>query len=523
MRTLGKILGALGLLLLLTSPFTYFFVTGQGTLSAAKAAVGAVLIAIFFATNFKQLGQFASGKSTFFFVSSAVMGVLLLGSLVAVNYIAAKRTKTWDLTHKKIHSLAPQTLSTLAGLKEKVKVVAFLEANHPAYDAWEAMLQRYQREAPEKFEYTFKDPAKNPDLAKKYEVKAGQMTVVLTRGEGEKESHTAVAYPAEQELTNALIKLSQVGEQKVYFLSGHGEWPLEATSREEAATSLTELKKELVQEGYQPEPLNLAGKAELPKDAALLVVAGARMPLGDGEVKAVRKYLDEGGRLLFFSEPDTSPGQEMEKLLAEYGIQLDHGVMADDRLATNSPYIFLTAPQFYADHEMTRVLKAAQLNLLFRTARGLTVLRDGLASGVKADPIVMSSPYAWEESTPDDHPSPTSGEKTGSIPLVVTSTRATASAANKRFDEARVVAFGDSEMLVNALFGYEANRNLILNALGWASNQISKITIRPPDRDISTLDIDKDMMGRIRFVSTDLFPLSLLGIGLAIWFTRRSK
>jgi hypothetical protein len=62
-----------------------------------------------------------------------------------------------------------------------------------------------------------------------------------------------------------------------------------------------------------------------------------------------------------------------------------------------------------------------------------------------------------------------------------------------------------------------------MNALGWASNQVEKITIRPPDRAASTLQLDAAMLSRIRFVSTDVLPLTLLGVGLAIWLSRRNK
>ena len=42
------------------------------------------------------------------------MVLLLLGALAAVNYIAARRNKTWDLTRRQIFTLAPQTSSALA-------------------------------------------------------------------------------------------------------------------------------------------------------------------------------------------------------------------------------------------------------------------------------------------------------------------------------------------------------------------------------------------------------------------------
>ena len=102
-------------------------------------------------------------------------------------------------------------------------------------------------------------------------------------------------------------------------------------------------------------------------------------------------------------------------------------------------------------------------------------------------------------------------------------TRDTKAAPSTRFDEGRLVVMGDSEILLDPNWGHEPNRNLVMNALGWASNQVTKITIRPPDREVSTLELDAATLSGIRFVTTDLLPLSLLGIGLAIWLARRNK
>src|SRR5262249_16867829 len=160
-------------------------------------------------------------------------------------------------------------------------------------------------------------------------------------------------------------------------------------------------KKTLQQEGYAPEALNLAGKTDVPKDAALVVVAGSRNKFAAPEAAALQKYLSEGGRMLFFAEANVSAG--LDKLLAEDGVQIDPGIVADDQYAVQSPYVVLS--MFYADHEMTRILKQMDLNVEFPTSRGLTVLREGLGADVKAEPVVLTSKYAWEELTPDANPS----------------------------------------------------------------------------------------------------------------------
>jgi ABC-type uncharacterized transport system involved in gliding motility auxiliary subunit len=520
-RTLGKILGALGLVALLSAPYTYFVTTGSPWMAGAKAVLGLLLVGAYFATNLGEFGQFASRRSTFYLVTTIATVLVVLAALVAVNYVVARKGKSWDLTTKKIFTLAPQTKTALGSLKEKVRAYAFLAPSDPDYEQVDRLLQRYREQAPDKFEVVFKDPRKAPDLAQKYQLREGQTTLVLTRGSGDQENHTTVSVSGgvtEQDLTNALIKLNSVGEQKVYFTTGHGEWPLEPTSPKDPA-SLSELNKTLLQEGYVPGTINLADGKEIPRDAALVVVAGARSKFSKGEAEQLGKYLGQGGRMLYFAEAGAEPG--LDPLLAKAGIQVDPGLVADDVYAIDSPYLVVS--HFFGDTELARDLKKAQYNLQFPTARGLTVLHEGLAEGTQVAPVLTTSPNGFEVKNPTENPQRQSGDKAGSIPLIVQSTRNVGNADGKRNDEMRLVAFGDSEILVDPNWGDEPNRNMVMNAFAWATSQVQKITIRPPDRDISTVDLDPPRLARIRFLATDLMPFGLLGIGLAVWLNRRSK
>src|SRR5262245_24801662 len=441
-RTLGKILGALGLVALLSAPYTYFVTTGSPWMAAVKAGLGALLIGAYFATNLGEFGQFASRRSTFYLVSTIATVLVVLIGLVAVNYVAVKKSKSWDLTTKKIFTLAPQTKSTLAGLKEKVRAYAFLAPSDPDYEQVDRLLQRYREQAPDRFEVVFKDPRKAPDLAQKYQLREGQTTLVLTRGSGDKENHTTVSVSGgvtEQDLTNALIKLSAVGEQKVYFTTGHGEWPLEPSQPRDPA-SLSELRKTLLQEGYVPSTLNLADGKAIPKDAALVVVAGARTKITKAEAEQLAKDLEHGGRMRYVAEPSAAAG--LDTVLAGDGIQVDPGLVADDVYAIDSPYLVVSL--FFGDTELARDLKKAQYNLQFPTTRGLTALKEGLAEGTEVAPVLTTSPNAFEVKTPVENPQRQSGAKAGSIPLVLQATRNVGGADGKRNEEMRLVAFGDS-------------------------------------------------------------------------------
>ncbi len=518
--TLGKVLGALGLVSLLSAPYTYF-ITGSGPLTGIKGLVGLALIGAYFATNLGQLNQFASRRSTFYVASSALLALAVLAGLGAVNYIAAKRHKSWDLTARKIFTLAPQTRSALHALKAPVTAFVFLPPTDADYGYVDRLLARYHAEALDRFLVVFKDPRKSPDLAAKYQLREGQTTIVLSRGTGEQEQHTTVSVApvqgvSEQDVTNALLKLDQVGQRHVYFLSGHGEWPLDPSAE---GASLSEMRKSLFQEGYQPLVLNLLGGKGVPRDAALLVVAAARSRLSKPELDQLGAYLAEGGRMLLFVDALLEPG--LEPLLAPYGVRVDPGIVADEEYGVGSP--FIVATHFYGDHEMVRDLSRLQVNVEFPTSRGFTLLREGLLPGVHTEPVVVTSSSAWEELEPANAPRRSPGERTGSIPLVVAASRPIAESKDRRTPDMRLVVFGDSEILLDPNWRDEPNRNLVMNAVAWASGSPEQITIRAPDRDVSSLDLDSQRLGRIRFLATDLLPLALLGAGLAVWLTRRNQ
>ncbi|NOK35278.1 GldG family protein [Corallococcus exercitus] len=512
-----RVLGAFGLLLLLSSPFTLLLTSGSVALAGSKAVLGAAMLAAYVVTHRRELGRAGTRRTGRFLASSVLTTLGVLGVLVALNVLAFRKNQRWDLTRERIFSLSPQTVQTLAGLKEKAHALALIPPTHPSYGELEELFRRYHEAAPEAFDYAFVDPRREPSLAAKYQLKDGQTLVVISRGEGDAAPHTTLPLPAEQELTNALLQLSATGAQKVYFLEGHGEWPLEPPP---GGDGLSELRRQLQREGYRPEPLNLLGRKEVPRDAGLVIIAGAKQDYTVPEVAALRTYLGEGGRLLYFTDANTEDGLGL--FLADYGVQVDEGVAADPRFNSGNPFVLVS--NFYGKHAITRPLQERGFNVQLPTARSFTLIREGfLLPGVTVEPVLFSSPYAWVESRPLEDTTPSSGEKMGQLTLVAAASRDTRAAEHKRFDEARLVAVGESELLLDPNWRYEANRNLVMNALGWASHQVEKITLRPPDRETSTLELSEDQMRTLRFVSTDLFPLSLLGVGLAVWLSRRNR
>jgi ABC-type uncharacterized transport system involved in gliding motility auxiliary subunit len=248
----------------------------------------------------------------------------------------------------------------------------------------------------------------------------------------------------------------------------------------------------------------------------MLAIVHASTPYSAGEISTLDTYLSQGGRLLYFADYDAESG--LEPTLAKYGIQVEKGVVAD-ALNPQNPFQAIGSP---TDHEVSSVLKQLGAKMLFDTSRGLTPVKEGTVPGVVTTPVLLSSPKSWIETTPEN-PDPSDGERLGAIPLIMASTVDTKNAKDKRFDEARVLVFGESGMVLNVNWGHEVIRNLVLNAFGWTSTQIQKITIRPPDRDISTVSIDDSTMQTLSFLSVIALPQLMIALGIAIWVSRRSK
>lgn len=518
---LGQYLGAFGLMLLLSSPVTLFMTSGSPIAAGVKAGLGLVLVGVFLATNLQSFRESVTSQASVAFLRSALIVLLALCGLVAINYVAATKGARWDLTKGRIHSLSPQTVATLEALPEKVVAFGFLPPTHRAHALLESLFARYHQQVPERFEYRIQDPNSSPELAALFNLKAGQASVVLVRGEGPNASHTIAANVSEQDLTNALIKLSTVGTQRVYFITGHGEWPLEhdPTASSDPGASLSELRRQLLHEGYAAEAMYLVGTTDIPRDASLVIIAGARVPYTEPEMEVLRKYLAAGGRMLYFTDFGLEDG--LGPLLAEYGIQLDEGIAADSQFNNGNPYVLVS--RFYRNHAIVQPLIQGNLPVQLPTARSLTPLHEGLAPGVRVEPLVHSSPNGWVETTPTKNAVPSDGEKTGQLTLAAAITRDTRDSPDKRFEEARLVVVGESDLLLDSNWGHEPNRNLVMNALGWASNQVARITVRPPDRDVSTLELDPSTVASMRFFATDLLPLSMMGLGIAIWLARRHK
>lgn len=519
---LARILAVLAAVLLLSAPVTLFFFSGidsAGRLSAvgwvavAKVVLGgAALAGALLAGSPGGARRFFTGRAAHFGFFTVVSALLVVAIVAVANWVAWARPRTWDLTRNRIHTLAPDTLQTLGRLDRDVKAMAFYLRSEPEYAATEDLFRRYAAQS-RRFAWEMVDPYAHPELVKKYAITERSNRIVLLAGARD----ARVRAPDEEALTNGLVQLVGSGVRKVYFLTGHGE-PAPAA---EGEAGYAVAAQGLRDDGYEVGTLSLLEKPEVPADAAVVLAAGERKPLLEPEVKALRAWLDRGGKLGVYLEPGVDAG--LDGLLAEYGIEAGDDLVVDPSEVSqvfggsaSTPMVVPTG-----SHPATKGME--RVALAFPTTRSLVALTK---AAVAPTPLVLTAATAWAETdvkgafaqrTIRQDP----GEKRGPFPVAMASSRPIAGDPPGR--EARLLVAGDSDFFDDRYAQVLGNLDFFLNGVSWLGEQPDRITIRPRSREGSRLFLSEAQVSTIRFLTVDALPVAILGLGLAVWLVRRAR
>ena len=175
------------------------------------------------AGQWRDVATFYEGRGAKYGTLSIVSILVFAAILVAVNYLASRQNKRWDLTSNQVYSLSDQTVKILQTLDAPVKFTVFDQET--SLDMHRDRLEAYTYLSP-KVTAEFIDPVKNPLRAKAAEITALGTALVEYKDRTER-----VTTIDEQNLTNALIKAVTGETRKVYFTQGHGEKDTSSSDR----------------------------------------------------------------------------------------------------------------------------------------------------------------------------------------------------------------------------------------------------------------------------------------------------
>jgi len=518
-------LGAVGIGFGLMS-FVLVLASGAGISSdlgwiGANLVVGLALLITAVAMNIDALRERMSsgearraGKYGTSAVLSTVLGIALLGML---GFLATRYHHRFDWSEQKVHTLSDQSRKVLEGLTQDVDVTVLVSSvdQAPARE----LLDRYAYES-KRFRVEYADPNERPGLLEQFKIEPGKLgehgLVRLAIG-GES---VEVSQIDEEHVTNAMVKLSRTGEKVVYFVQGHGEDPIDgedAKGREGFAGAADALRNE----NYRVEPLLLSSVKDVPEDADIVIVAGARKQMFDEELAVLDRYLARGGALLAMVDPRVS-GSWIEKLRG-WGADLGNDIVVDRALALFGRAVTPFAGKYDPEHPITKGFRDPRNDaVMFHEVRSVKP-RDGVA----LQAIVFTGEASWAERNlarldsegaaamdADDLPGP--------VPVMVAGTPALSASTEGGAAKARLVVVGDTNFASNEFIDAGRNRDLFLNAANWLIGDVAAISVRPNRSRASRFQLTADQFHAIRSASLFILPEAIAVLGVFTWWSRRN-
>ena len=127
-RILG-LLGWLGVALVFAAVAIRFLKPEWQQYYNGLAIGGLVCTLLYILSQWREIGQSFAGRQARFGTLAAASVLVVLGILVAINYLSTRYNKRWDLTAARQFSLSDQTKKVLQDLKEPVKVRVFARSD----------------------------------------------------------------------------------------------------------------------------------------------------------------------------------------------------------------------------------------------------------------------------------------------------------------------------------------------------------------------------------------------------------
>jgi len=471
----------------------------------------------------------------------------LIGILVAAAWLTALHPLRLDLTANREYSLSPQTVKMMQSIDKPVHITFFHDRGmRETVELYELFAAQN-----DKITVEFFDPMINPAQAKLRGVEfAG---TALYESEGRK---LTVNGPAETDIANGVLRITQAKQQIACFVDGHGEpdpFSLESHDHMEGDAGhshgvetkfvqherhgMAKARGGLEAMNYVVEKVSLLkADAELSR-CAVLIVAGPQSPLLDAELRGIDRYLDEGGNAMFMIDPFVKSG--LETVIRRFGIELGQGMVIDE------------ASHFWADpstpavtdynrHEITSKLPLS----FFPGVRPLMPTKAPVP-GVQVRQLVNSSAksFANADKMRIDYKSGKNGYGPQTLmatarinPKTVESgetllkrlrgeenANAKAAAPEKIIarKEARIVVSGDSDFATNSFYHVLGNGALFLNAVNFLASRENLIGLEPRTYDLPYVSMTNTQMKGTFILSIILIPLLMAAVGVAVWWRRR--
>lgn len=468
-----------------------------------------------------------------------VLGVTLY---LGLNFLAARHYQKWDFSENRKNSLSPESVAYVRNLKAPVEIFAIV--SQYAKDNEEVSVLRDLRSILKQYEYNSLKSApvkshfvnahienkKAEELASRFGSDLENSVVVASGNRFKRipivdfydiEAGKRTNFKGEQLLSSAILSVSSGKTPTIYFLKGHGELSPDDSS---LSRGLSEFAGALSRRNYNIEELDLSKSSQIPENADMIIIAGARATMLPNEIDQLRKYLlKDNGRMAIFLDMGSLNG--LEDVLFDWGIMSDDMLILDtsgDYESAGGDLIARSFPQ--KAHPISRYLIDADMPVQFGSVRPVRPdMGAPIDDTLKLDPLILSGNSSWAEKSyarggRQVYDSATDLE--GPLPLAMIASRSGGKDLGLNIPGGKLAVFGDENFIINKWFNRLGNSKLALNTINWMLEENTMLNI--PSRQISlytiTLSHNQIMALALRYMS---LPAAILLLALIVSFARR--
>ncbi|WP_158880618.1 GldG family protein [Rhodanobacter sp. L36] len=439
-----------------------------------------------------------------------LFAILLLIAVGAAGFLTHRYSHIADWTANGRTSLSPESRAVLAQLNGPVDIVSYANPQGDLRQDLAGFVQRYQQVKPD-INLRFVDPQLDPARMRELGITVNGALILHYRDHEQRLDELS-----ERSLTNALEKLVRGSDRIVAFVTGDAERRADGQANADLGTFMAQLEGR----GMRAVPLNFAQVSAVPEHTDLVVLASPTLALPPGAVHALITYVQNGGNLLWLTEP-SNDDLGLKPLADALGVRVLPGVLVDG----SGTALGLHDPRQLAlgDYPPQAITQGFTLTTLFPQV-------SALAQVTQADwatqPFLRSSVQSWTEFKPinnsktsDIRFDATAGELKGPLDFGFALSRLSPSPDKS---EQRVVVIGDGDFLSNTFLGNGGNRALGERVFDWLLGDDKLVNLPPrgaPDRLLAISQTELDI---VSFSFLIALPLLLLVIGgLIVWQRRR--
>ncbi len=490
-------------------------------------------------------------------VNVLVQTVVFVGIVAMLNYMSFRHFKRWDFSRNKKYALSSQTRSVLKSLKKPVRAVIFFSSAAEIEPDVKGLLREYEFASDKKFKTEVVEPYRNlsraQELQTKYKFGANENILILDidgkskfvyaqdMAEFEMPDQLAMmsgqtqpkmkSFKGEQAITSAMLELTEAKPNKIYFVGGHGEPPLDAPDLKVFAESVK-------RQNIQVAPLNLLNIDRIPEDCRTLLICGATKDFSDLELKLLNDFWANHGRVFMLLNPFAQT-PVLAGFLSRQGIipQNDRVIRTgtllqyDDQGKPQLVSGVINDPTFVIADSKTKITKdlaGMSKKLLGATESLLPDPAQEAISKTKVIPLMQAAEGFWGETDiiTADKQVTFDPKKDHMGPLVLAAAVEKGGVEDQRVkvDSSRLIVVGNAQLL--GVGGYRSSEGIsvdfTVSALNWLLDREELIGIAPKEKKNVTLSLNEQQIASIGLTVMGIIPGIVAVFGLLNWWQRRS-